>query len=110
MEFDLKGVLTVLGPVLVAVVTGFFAWIGGRKKASSEVQAGVAAGFQLLVNKLQEERATLVRTIDDQSKEITELRSEVRSLTRHVALLERALEKHDIAIPGLPNANEAARF
>jgi hypothetical protein len=108
MEFDLKGVLTVLGPVLVAVVTGFFAWAGGRKKASADVQAGVAAGFQMLVTKLQEERSALIKTIDEQSQEITELRSEVRSLTRHVVRLERSLAANNIEMPGSPNADAAA--
>jgi uncharacterized protein HemX len=109
MELDIKGILTVLVPVLLALVMGFFSWMGGRKKASADVQAGVAAGFQLLVTKLQEERATLVRTIDDQSQEITKLRGDMRSLMHHVARLEAALAKHDIQIPGIPNADDPAR-
>jgi hypothetical protein len=92
--------LTALLAAAVTVITTLLAWIGGRRKQSveadktqAETEHTVSQGFQLLVSKLQEERRELMRVIDEQSEEITALRSEVRALTRQVVKLENVITK-----------------
>lgn len=108
MQLDIEALLKVLIPAIIAVCTGLFAWLGGRRKAKAEAEVTIAGGFQILVNKLQEERQELMKVVDEQSTELVALRSEVRNLSRQVALLERQLARHGIDLPSVPNAPSTA--
>jgi len=103
--------LTALLAAAVTTVTTLLAWIGGRRKqaaeadkTAAETEQTVSQGFQLLVTKLQEERRELMKVIDEQSEEITGLRSEVRALTRQVVKLENILSKAGLEVPNAGNA------
>lgn len=89
----------VVGTVLVAFVTGFWAWFGGKKKGQTDYQVAVQQGFQSLVEELQEERQRLMAVISDQAREISELRGEVRQLSQGIASMQRLLIEHGINIP-----------
>lgn len=89
-------ILTVLVPVLVAVATGYFAWLSGRSKGKADAQTQINEGFKLLVNQLQEERILF-------SGDLLKLRIELRraeklcvSLERHVNSLQGLLEDNQI--------------
>jgi hypothetical protein len=103
--------LTAVLAAAVTIITSLLAWIGGRRKQAveadktqAETQTTVSQGFQLLVSKLQEERKELMRVIDEQSEEITALRSEVRALTRQVTKLENVIVKAGLDVPSAGNA------
>jgi hypothetical protein len=103
--------LTAVLAAAVTIITSLLAWIGGRRKQAveadktqAETQTTVSQGFQLLVSKLQEERKELMRVIDEQSEEITALRSEVRALTRQVTKLENVIVKAGLEVPNAGNA------
>lgn len=118
-------ILTAVLATAVTISTTLLAWIGGRRKQAAETQKAVAEagktvaeaektiaetgqtvsqGFQLLVSKLQEERRDLMKVVDEQSLEITALRSEVRALTRQVVKLENVINKAGLDIPNAGNA------
>lgn len=118
VEFDLKGILVVLVPVLVAIAGGFFTFLAGRGKglaeaekasaeAESNVRHSVNNGFQMLIGELRKERQELIQVVDAQSEEIVQLRTEVRGLTRVVAKMEQLLIRHGIALPDESNAPQA---
>ena len=104
-------VLTALLAAAGTVITGLLAWIGARQqkvadagKTKAETEKTVSEGFNMLVSKLQEERQQLIKVIDEQSEEITALRSEVRALTRQVVKLEGVINKAGIEVPNAGNA------
>lgn len=108
--FD-QQILTAVLATAVTIVSTLLAWIGGRRKQAveadktqAETENTVSQGFQLLVTKLQEERRELMKVIDEQSVEITGLRSEVRALTRQVTKLENVINKAGLDIPNAGNA------
>jgi peptidoglycan hydrolase CwlO-like protein len=108
--FD-QQLLTALLAAAVTIVSTLLAWIGGRRKqaveadkTAAETEQTVSQGFQLLVTKLQEERRELMKVIDEQSEEITALRSEVRALTRQVVKLENVITKAGLDVPNAGNA------
>lgn len=84
--------LTVLGPVLIALITGWFSWRAGAQKASQDAAGSIQSGFQMLVGKLQEERAELVKMVDKQAAENVALRYEVSTLTKTVSSLEKKID------------------
>jgi peptidoglycan hydrolase CwlO-like protein len=108
--FD-QQVLTAVLAAAVTIISTLLAWIGGRRKqaveadkTAAETEQTVSQGFQLLVSKLQEERRELMKVIDEQSVEITGLRSEVRALTRQVVKLENVITKAGLDVPNAGNA------
>ena len=109
-KFDPIAILTAAVPVLVAFVSGHFAWVAGKKKASTEAQAAINSGFQVLVANLQAERTELRKIVDKQeaaldraAAKIEGLEDEVRSLTKHIDRLESALRTAGLDIPPAPN-------
>ncbi|WP_455986073.1 hypothetical protein [Methylorubrum extorquens] len=84
--------LTVLVPVLVALVGGWFTYRAGAAKAGADATTQVQQGFQMLVGKLQEERAELTKVIDKQAAENVSLHAEVNALTKTVHRLEGKLD------------------
>jgi predicted RNase H-like nuclease (RuvC/YqgF family) len=99
------GILTAGLTAITSLVAGLLAWSAGRKKQAAEAEKTVSEGFNMLVTKLQEERQSLIKVIDEQSEEIVQLRSEVRSLSRQVMKLESALEKAGVEVPNAGNAS-----
>jgi phage shock protein A len=105
--------LTALLTAAGTVIAGLLAWIGARQqkvadasktmadagKIKAETEDTVSKGFNMLVTKLQEERAQLIKVIDEQSEEITALRTEVRALTRQVVKLENVISKAGLDVP-----------
>jgi predicted RNase H-like nuclease (RuvC/YqgF family) len=110
--FD-QQVLTALLTAAGTIIAGLLAWIGARQqkvaeagktvaeagRTAAETEKTVSEGFNMLVTKLQEERAQLTRVIDEQSEEITALRTEVRALTRQVVKLENVITKAGLEVP-----------
>jgi septal ring factor EnvC (AmiA/AmiB activator) len=85
-RLDFGPLVTVVGAILVAIITGWFSY-------------------------LQEERVQLMVEIKGQQKEITELRGETRTLQReveklstHINRLERRLVDAGLDVPPMPNA------
>src|SRR5688572_26120238 len=98
----LQAILTIAGPILVALVTGWWSYAAGRRKTAVEATAAVNSGFSMLVTKLQEERVELTKIVDrqadimeEQSAKISRLEGEVRKLQRHIDRLEKTMMKHD---------------
>lgn len=91
-SIDPMAFLTVLVPVLVALVGGWFTYRAGMAKAGSDATTQVQQGFQMLVGKLQEERAELTKVIDKQAAENVSLHAEVNALTKTVHRLEGKLD------------------
>jgi predicted nucleic acid-binding Zn-ribbon protein len=96
--------LTALLTAAGTVIAGLLAWIGARQQKVADASktmadAGKIRGFNMLVTKLQEERAQLIKVIDEQSEEITALRTEVRALTRQVVKLENVISKAGLDVP-----------
>ncbi|WP_407523688.1 hypothetical protein [Methylobacterium oryzisoli] len=109
-KLDPVALLTAAGPILIAFVTGWFAWVAGKKKASTEAQVAITSGFEVLIRKLQEERTELTKIIDRQATaldrqadKIDGLEAEVRGLQRHIDRLEKAMRDANVDVPALPN-------
>jgi signal transduction protein with GAF and PtsI domain len=105
----LQAILTIAGPILVALVTGWWSYAAGRRKTAVEATAA-NSGFSMLVTKLQEERVELTKIVDrqadimeEQSAKISRLEGEVRKLQRHIDRLEKTMMKHDLDLPSPPN-------
>ena len=56
--------LTVLGPIMVAVIGALGVWATGRLSSRAAEKSGALNGYASLTDQLQEERATLQGTID----------------------------------------------
>jgi hypothetical protein len=82
-------VVAAISAVLVALVTGVLAIIGGRKKASSDVQVSINAGFETLIHELREERKELMAIIKQQAVTIEGLEIENHNYKQRIRVLER---------------------
>lgn len=86
--------LSAASTVLVAFVTGMWAWLSSRSQSRINVQNSVNDGFQKLISELQEEvvrreeiEARLRLTIASQDNLIYKLQMRVREFGRAVATL-----------------------
>lgn len=94
----LETVLTVGGTVLVALISGILSWIAGHRRAATEAQSAIHAGFKILVDELQEESTKLREERVGLLMEITELKTEVHSLKLHILAMEDTLRRHNITV------------
>lgn len=71
---DLHSFFALLSPVLIAIITGYFAYRVGAKKEDRSMQASLNSGFKILIDELQKERAALsarlTKTIDQGNEEL----------------------------------------
>lgn len=88
MTADSPDLLTVAGGIAVAAVTGFFTWLGVRRRATADIQAAINSGFSTIVAELRQER-------DEASKEnrllrsvVDQLQAKVTTLATHIVKLE----------------------
>lgn len=80
------------GGVFVAFITGIMGIIAGSKRAKADVANVITAGFQALVDQLQEERT-------NDREEIRRLREEIASLRSHVFALENVIRANGLSVP-----------
>ncbi len=113
-KIDPMAVLTAAGPILVALFGGWATYVIGKKKASSDAQAAVQQGFQMLVTQLQDERVKLTAVVDRQTgiiekqdAKIVGLELGMRDLVRHVLRLETMIIKLGGEPPEMPNSNRS---
>lgn len=95
--FDNPGLLTAISVVIVALLSGFWAWFAGRKKIEIDAQTAMLAGFTSLLSEFKQERIEL-------KERITLLESENRVLLARVSQLELAL-KGDDSPDGAPSSS-----
>lgn len=88
---DTAAVIAGIVAVVVAFVTGLWSWMAGRKKANSDVQASLFAGFVLLLTQFKEERIQLVARID----KLEEINNK---LEKHISKLESIMSKRGIEL------------
>lgn len=79
-------VATVVGSVIVAFLSGLFTFLGVRRKGKVDVQASLNAGFNSLIEELQEERHVL-------QSERRELRLMVIEQDRKILTLETRINR-----------------
>jgi hypothetical protein len=91
MEISPTGWTAIAG-VLVAGVTGFFSWIGGRHSSVAVLQKALTEGFKEL-NDLQTAKMAHMQT------EINELRGQVRGLEQRNLSLRQILRSNGIDVP-----------
>ena len=83
--------------IVVALITGFWAWAQGRKKGSADIQVALNSGFADLVKKLQEERVELTKVIDRQAAKIVSLEATVSRLEDKVDDMMRRWRRGETA-------------
>jgi peptidoglycan hydrolase CwlO-like protein len=90
--------LTVIVPVLVAIIGGLFAWIAGNKKGHADVQTVINDGFTKLLNEANKDRdylktevTTFHSKFDLQNRKIDSLEESVTILSMHINELERII-------------------
>lgn len=79
-------------PLAVAIATGYFTVLAGRKKASADIQEKLNTGFSGLVEMLRGE-------ITSQKSEIQRLETEVGRLRRQLLRLRLYLARNKIELP-----------
>lgn len=92
---------------LIAVVSGaigaFGLWLANRMLGKAAFQTAIGDGFMKLTDQLQEERATLLRTLADEriawASERAQLRGEVINLTQAVESLKHLLRRNGLDVP-----------
>jgi hypothetical protein len=62
-----------LSAVLVAGVSGFWAWYAARPRAEMDAQASMLAGFTALLAEFKEERKSLIARLAAAERRINEL-------------------------------------
>ena len=71
---DLHSFFALVSPVLITIITGYFAYRVGAKKEDRNMQSSLNSGFKILIDELQKERAALsarlTRTIDQGNVEL----------------------------------------
>jgi hypothetical protein len=110
MRIDLMALLTVAGPVLIALITGWFANKQASKKVGTDAVGIANQGFQILITELQKENVKLVERqerllgkLDEATRKIGDMEDEVRAMGRHIDRLERALTAAGVDVPAKPN-------
>lgn len=96
---DLVAIVTVAGPVVIAVAAGLFTVWAGKGKTNVDAQGMLNVGFDTLIKELQKERSDL-------SAEISVLRVVVSTLTEeafrwkaYALLLEADFNRRSLKIP-----------
>lgn len=82
--------ITAAGGLTVAVITGLWSYIAGKRQAANSATLAVHEGFKHLTISLQAERAELLKLSQEQAKEIVGLRVQVRQLEKKVDRILRA--------------------
>lgn len=83
---------TALGAVLVACLSGWFAWSASRHKDEVEASVVIVSGFTSLLTEFKSERALL-------SNRILELEKKETLLKLRVMVLEALITSHGLSIP-----------
>lgn len=92
--------------IVVAFVTGLWAWIASRSKTRSDIQQTVNDGFGKLISELQEEltrrgetEADLRHTVSSQDSLIYRLQMKVRKLAHIVTTLHNFIVMKGLTPP-----------
>lgn len=103
---DPMALLTVTGPIFIALITGWFANKQAQKRAGVDAVGSVQQGFQILIGELQKENVKLIDRLerqstkmDEQTRKIGDLEEEMREMGRHIYRLERALGDAGMEVP-----------
>lgn len=109
-SIDPIALFTVAGPVLVALATGWFAYRKGQTELGQRAQDSMQEGFKVLIKELQAENVKLIDRLerqsvkmDQQTAKMGDMEDEMRSMSRHVARLEKALLAAGLDLPATPN-------
>lgn len=78
--------------VAVAVVTGLWQWLGGKKKQDADASTALVSGFVTLLAEFKSERVLLIARVN-------ELEETNQQLDRRIAVLEALMIKGNIAVP-----------
>jgi hypothetical protein len=95
--------VTTIGVVLSALVTGLFVYLVQRKKSGTDVQGIINEGFKGLVDKLTDEIKRQAGTINDLQDDIKELREEVAECQITVDHLEEFIRSKGLIPPEVLN-------
>lgn len=109
-NLDFTALLTITGPILIALIGGYVTVQQAKKKAKSDVQTVLNEGFTILLKQHQEERTNLMSIIErqgteiaEQTKEILSLKTQIRRLMRHVIKLEKTITDVGAQLPAIDN-------
>lgn len=109
-NIDPIALLTVAGPVLVALATGWFAFRKGQAELGQKAQDSMQDGFKVLIKELQSENVKLIDRLerqsvkmDEQTQRMGDMEDEMRQMSRHIARLEKALLTAGLDLPATPN-------
>lgn len=91
MEISPTGWTAIAG-VVVAAITGFFSWVGGRHSSVAVLQKALTEGFKEL-NEMQTHKMASMQL------EINSLKSHIRGLEQRNLSLRQILRTHGIEIP-----------
>lgn len=101
--------VTALGALLVAVVSGLVTWIVARvnvrpadKTADASFQQAMNEGFATITARYEAMNAELMERVD-------QLSGEVRDLTQHIESLERILRDEGLPVPERRRPHRLAR-
>ena len=99
-------VVTTLGGVATAVVAGAVTILSGRKKAASDAQAAINAGFEELVKILREQVLFQAARIAELGIHVTDQDSRLGRCETRVYQLSRFIRDQGDNIPAQPKQGE----